>query len=401
MPSYEFKLPDIGEGVAEGEIIRWLVSEGDIVKEDQPLVEVMTDKVNVEIPSPKAGRIARIFTKVGEVVKVGANLVVLEIGGETRNEKPSSDASKERAVDESFSAQTIVQKRSESSLAAPATRKLAAELGVDLAKISGTGPGGRITSEDVKNESQKVATIATTKPEGERQEERVPLRGLRKIIAERMVRSAHSAAQVTHVDECDVTELIVLKNRLASRSDESGINAKMTFLPLIIKSLIPALKEYPFLNALFDDKMQEIVLKRSYNIGIATDTEQGLIVPVIKEADKKDLFELASEIESVVASGRSGKLSLDDVRGSTFTITNVGSVGGLYSTPLVNYPEVAILGIQKIVKRPIVKDDAVVIRDVMNFSLSFDHRVIDGAYAARFLNRVIREIENPSGLVSG
>ena len=396
MPPYEFKLPDIGEGVAEGEVLKWLVSEGDAVKEDQPLVEVMTDKVNVEIASPKAGKITKILAQVGQVVKVGANLVVFEIDGEETTEKPSSESRATQTPTASAAAQISRSEADSNILATPATRKLASELGVDLNTVVGTGPRGRITPEDVKKAAENRASPKSVVPTSTQAEERVPLRGLRKLIAERMSKSAHTAAQVTHVDECDVTELSQLRNRL--NIDQSRV--KITFLPLILKAVIPALKEYPFVNAFFDDEKQEIVLKKIYSIGIATDTEQGLIVPVIKEADKKDVFELAAEIDDLVTKGRSGKLSLDDVRGSTFTLTNVGSVGGLYSTPLVYYPEVAILAIQRIVKKPVVKNDAVVVRDMMNFSLSFDHRAIDGAYAARFTNRVIREIENPSNLVS-
>lgn len=395
MPLYEFRLPDIGEGVAEGEILKWLVSEGDAIKEDQPLVEVMTDKVNIEISSPKNGNIVRLLVKAGDVVKVGDCIVVFDIGGEVSQENPTIEGSQAK------NAETPVQaarSQNDTNLhAAPATRKLANELGVDLSLVVGTGPRGRITPEDVRTTATKLAKNISVPSESAKDEERVPLRGLRKIIAERMSKSAHTAAQVTHVDECDVTALSQLRNRLNS---ESANRVKITFLPLIMRAIIPALKEYPYVNALFDDEKQEIVLKKAYNIGIAIDTEQGLIVPVLKVADKKNVFELAAEIDGLVTKGRSGKLTLDDVRGSTFTLTNVGSIGGLYSTPLVYYPEVAILGVQRIVKRPTVKNDAVVVREMMNLSLSFDHRAIDGAYAARFMNRIIREIEEPVSLVS-
>ncbi len=393
MPPYEFKLPDVGEGVAEGEVLKWLVSEGDFIKEDQPLVEVMTDKVNVEIASPKSGKIARILAKVGQIVKVGTSIVVFDIDDEPGPQKSSLEASPATAT----SVATPEVALSEANvLATPATRKLANDLGVDLSAVTGTGPRGRITPDDVKSFAQShVSTSLSVSSSSMQDEERVPLRGLRKIIAERMSKSAHMAAQVTHVDECDVTELALLRSHLNS---ESGSGVKITFLPLLIRAVIPALKEYPYVNALFDDDKQEIVLKKTYNIGIATDTEQGLIVPVIKDADKKDVYELAFEIDNLVTRGRAGKLSLDDVRGSTFTLTNVGAIGGLYSTPLVYYPEVAIIGIQRIVKRPVVRNDSIVARDMMNLSLSFDHRAIDGAYAARFLNRIIREIENPASL---
>ncbi|MHB2036514.1 MAG: dihydrolipoamide acetyltransferase family protein [Nitrososphaerales archaeon] len=398
MTSYEFKLPDIGEGVAEGEVLKWLVSEGDIVKEDQPLVEVMTDKVNVEIPSPKSGRIAKIVAKVGDVVGVGQSLVVFEVE-DAESGTPQQSQSKHELGQAS---EVIRQDAQGNVLAAPATRKLASQLGVDIQSLVGTGQEGRVTVEDVQKASENFArsksTIASSVAEdqSDKRTELVPLRGMRKTIAERMVRSAHNAAHVTHVDEVDVTELVLLRNKLNSRADNGGENVKLTFLPFIIRALVPALKEFPYVNASIDDQKQEIVLKKYYNIGIATDTDQGLIVPVIRNVDEKSIFNLAIEIEDLVEKARTGNLNLDEVRDSTFTLTNVGSIGGLFSTPLVNYPEVAILGIQRIIKRPVVKNDSVVVRDMMNLSLSFDHRVLDGAYAARFLNRVIAMIENPA-----
>jgi len=402
MPSYEFKLPDIGEGVAEGEVLKWLVSEGDIVKEDQPLVEVMTDKVNVEIPSPKSGRIAKIVAKVGDVVGVGQNLVVFEVE-DAESGTPQQSQSK---YEQGQASERIRKDIQGNILAAPATRKLASQLGVDIQNLVGTGQEGRVTVEDVQKASETLArpksTIAAsvTGDLRDKRTEIVPLRGMRKTIAERMVRSAHNAAHVTHVDEVDVTELVLLRGKLNSRAVNGGKNVKLTFLPFIIRALVPALKEFPYVNASIDDQRQEIVLKKYYNIGIATDTDQGLVVPVIRDVDEKSIFNLAIEIEDLVEKARTGNLNLEEVRDSTFTLTNVGSIGGLFSTPLVNYPDVAILGIQRIVKRPVVKNDSIVVRDMMNLSLSFDHRVIDGAYAARFLNRVIAMIENPAFLAN-
>ncbi len=397
MQFYEFKLPDIGEGIAEGEIVKWLVAEGDIIKEDQPLVEVMTDKVNVEIPSPKAGKIAKVLAKAGEVVDVGQSIVVFEVeeGSETEKTVPASSAQKEivrqKIPNRGLSERAI--------LATPATRKLAKDLGIDITQIVGSGPEGRVSAEDVKRtangnsgKQQRTASALVSK----QSDERVPLRGIRRTIAGRMLKSTHLAAQVTHVDEADVTDLVLLRNQLKSQSGVSRI----TFLPLFIRAVVPALKEFPYMNALFDDERQEIVLKKYYNIGIASDTEQGLVVTVLKEADNKDIFSLANEIEALVEKARTGRLSLDEVHDSTFTITSVGSIGGLSSTPLMNYPEVAILGIQRITKKPVVKEDSIVIRDMMNLSLSFDHRVIDGAYAARFLNRVIENIQKPNSLTT-
>jgi 2-oxoglutarate dehydrogenase complex dihydrolipoamide succinyltransferase (E2) component len=393
--NYEFKLPDIGEGVAEGEILKWLVSEGEFVKEDQPIVEVMTDKVNVEIPSPKSGKIAKVVTRVGEVVKVGQTIVVFEIEGEAQGVTQTAPSTAHQVISQP---QTTDAPRE--VLATPATRKLAKELGVEIEKLKGSGPEGRVTSDDVERAAPRGSastnpTLAASTRTAVGSDERVPLKGIRKTIAERMSKSAHTAAQVTHVDEADVTQLVQLRNQIRTTWGEAK-NPKLTFLPLFIKAVIPALKEFPYVNALFEDGTQEIILKKYYNIGIATDTEQGLVVPVIRDADRKGILEIASEIEDLAARARAGKLALEDVRDSTFTLTSVGSIGGLFSTPLVNYPEVAILGIQRMIKRPVVRNDSIVIRDMMNLSLSFDHRVIDGAYAARFLNRVIQMIESPS-----
>lgn len=404
MQNYEFKLPDIGEGVAEGEVLKWFVSEGEEIGEDQPLVEIMTDKVNVEIPSPKAGKVSKILAKAGDVVRVGQSLVLLEVQPESEDmgrAVPSNHGKDEAKSEQSPIAAEV------GTLATPATRKLAHDLGVNLDRIIGSGPERRVTIADVRRAAEEASSPIQARGDqatslaSDNHEERVPLRGIRKTIAQRMAKSAHTAAQVTHVDEADVTELVLVRNRLREHDVVRKNQIKLTFLPMFIRAVIPALKEFPYVNALFDDDAQEIVLKRCYNIGIATDTDQGLVVPVIRDAEKKNIFDLAVEIEALVGKARAGTLSLDEVRDSTFTITSVGSVGGLFSTPLINYPEVAIMGIQRIVKRPIVKDDAITIREMMNLTVSFDHRVIDGAYAARFLNAVIRAVEKPSFIESG
>ena len=397
MQNYEFKLPDIGEGVAEGEVLKWFVSEGEEIREDQPLVEVMTDKVNIEIPSPKAGKVSKILAKAGDVVRVGQSLVLLEVQPESEVRKAvPSNHGKYEAKSESPITNEV------GTLATPATRKLAHDLGVNIDRVVGSGPEGRVTIADVRRAAEEGSSPIQVPPgqpnslASDNREERIPLRGIRKTIAQRMAKSAHTAAQVTHVDEVDVTELVLVRNKLREVDVVRRSQIKLTFLPMFIRSVIPALKEFPYVNALFDDDAQEIVLKGYYNIGIATDTDQGLVVPVIRDAEKKNIFDLAVEIEALVAKARAGRLSLDEVRDSTFTITSVGSVGGLFSTPLINYPEVAIIGIQRIVKRPIVKDGAITIREMMNLTLSFDHRVIDGAYAARFLNTVIGALERAS-----
>ncbi len=403
-------MPDIGEGIAEGEILKWLVKEGEAVKEEQALVEVMTDKVNVQIPSPWTGKVSKILAKEGETVKVGQVIIVIDSGveGQQNASKPAQAAGRpEATVSQQVQAPDQLGTSSAegvlATLATPATRKLARELGVDVTKVRGSGSTGRITEEDVRmaagqaRTSPQQPTPAPT-PVGRPNEERVQVRGLRKIVAERMSKSIHTTAQVTHVDEVDMTELVLLREAFKGSAEKRGV--KLTFLPLMIKAIIPALKEFPYVNASLDEQAGEIVLKKSYNIGIATDTENGLVVPVVKDADKKDVFEIAAEIQQLATKARSGQLTLDDVHGSTFTITNQGSVGGLFATPIINYPEAAILGTHKISKRPLVRDGKVEIRDVMYLSLSFDHRILDGAYAARFVNKVIGVIQDPKLLLA-
>ena len=391
----DLRLPDIGEGIAEGEILKWLVNEGQKVTEEQPLVEVMTDKVNVQIPSPSAGTVSRILAKEGDVVKVGQVIVVID-SGEAGSSAVKPAGPVERGSTPTTPSPTLSQPATQSGstaavLATPATRKLAREMGVDISVLKGSGSMGRITEEDVRRAaSGKQGSSAQAVAHAD--EERVPVRGLRKTVAERMSRSIHTTAQVTHVDEADMTELVRLREELKGEADKRGV--KLTFLPLLVKAVIPALKEYPYSNSSLDERTNEIVLKKSYNIGIATDTENGLVVPVVKDADKKDAFEIAAEIQSLAAKARAGRLSLEDVRGSTFTITNQGSVGGLFATPIINFPEAAILGTHKISKRPVVREGKVEVRDTMFLSLSFDHRILDGAYAARFVNKVAGVVQD-------
>ncbi|MGA2628048.1 MAG: dihydrolipoamide acetyltransferase family protein [Candidatus Bathyarchaeia archaeon] len=412
---YEFHLPDIGEGVAEGEVVKWLVKEGDAVKENQPLVEIMTDKVNVEISSPKQGIIQKLMAKEGEVVKVGqALLAIEEKGGQpsvsvperaavaTKPSLPPSAKTTTIARQQEIPLATPPQasRKPDEVLATPATRKLARDLGVDLTIVQGTGRGGRITDEDVQRFKQlgrtvAAVTVTTSGPRGV--EERVPLRGIRRKVAEHMLKSKNATAQVTHVDEVDMTEVVHLRERANASAEKRGV--KLTYLPFVIKALIPALKQYPYLNSSLDDEKEEIVLKKYYNIGIATDTESGLVVPVVKDAEHKSITQLATEIAKLSEKAHTGQLALNEVQGSTFTITNVGGIGGVFATPIINYPEVAILGLHKITKRPVVKDSGITIRDMTYLSLSFDHRVLDGAMAARFVNTIKQYLEDPKLLL--
>jgi 2-oxoglutarate dehydrogenase complex dihydrolipoamide succinyltransferase (E2) component len=404
--TYELKLPDIGEGVAEGEVLKWMVKEGDQIKEDQPIVEVMTDKVNVQIPAPRSGRVTKILVKEGDVAKVGQIIMVIDDGsGSPSPPTPSSPTAEPTHVAQAAPVQQLqVPPPASTVLATPATRRLARELGLEISSVKGSGPQGRVTDEDVRRASsgprQSSATVApqpqTPAMPGPR-EEFVPLRGIRKTIAERMVKSQATAASVTHVDEADMTELVLLREAFKASAQKRGV--RLTYLPFVIKALVPALKEFPYLNSSLNEQSGNIVLKKYYNIGIATDTEQGLVVPVVKDVDSKDIFELAGEIEKLADKARRGSLTLDEVRGSTFTITNVGAIGGIFATPIINLPEAAILGLAKITKRPAVREGAVEVRDMTYLSLTFDHRILDGAYAARFTSRVIEILQDTKKLL--
>lgn len=400
---FEFKLPDLGEGITEGEVLKLMAKEGDQVKEDQPIIEVMTDKVNVQIPSPRTGRVVRVMVKEGDIAKVGQTILVIDDGTGGASSLPPAAASPPPPVRPS--PPHAQPPPPQGVLATPATRRLARELGLDIGSLRGTGPQGRITDDDVRRSASSRSGPATVTlqappapPRGGPLEEVVPLRGMRKTISERMLRSLQTSAQVTHVDEADMTELVLLREAFKGSAEKRGV--RLTFLPFIIKAIVPALKEFPYVNSSLDEKSGSIIIKKYYNIGIATDTEQGLVVPVVKDVDSKDIFELAGEIEKLSDKARRGQLALDDVRGSTFTITNVGAIGGLFATPIVNLPEVAILGLHKIAKRPVIREGKVEIRDTTYLSLSFDHRVVDGAYAARFTARVIETIQDTKKLLS-
>lgn len=425
----EFKLPDIGEGLTEGEIVKWLVKPGDAVKEDQPMVEVMTDKANVEIPSPASGTVQKILAKEGEVVKVGAVIIVIGDAGkvaspesrvpaaEARAQKPEAPAKPEASA-RSISptpgnggthaappraaaapASTVAVEGLEKVLASPATRRLAREKGIDIRRIQGTGPRGRVTNEDVAGfagtgaAARDVSAPAYTGP----REERQPLKGLRRKISEKMVKSKYTAPHFTYVDEVDMTEIVYLRKALMEKVGPEG--PRISFLAFVVKALIPALRAYPLVNASLDDEKQELVLKRFYNIGIATATSEGLTVPVVKDADRKDVVQLSADIQRLSEAARAKKLSLEDLKDGTFTITSTGNIGGILATPIINHPEVAILGVHKISKRPVVRDGQIVIRDMAHLSISLDHRVVDGAVGAEFMNFLIRNLEHP-GLLS-
>jgi pyruvate dehydrogenase E2 component (dihydrolipoamide acetyltransferase) len=395
----EFKLPDIGEGVHEGEITKWLVEEGQDIKEDDPMVEVMTDKVTVEIPSPFAGKVLKLLAKEGEVVTVGTAILVVGEEGEAVPE-----AAKEEKVEEA--AKPTARKPEAPAapagrvLATPAVRKLARELGVDLARVKGTGPRGRITEADVRAlpaEPEVAAPVEAAAAEG--LVERVPLRGVRRRIADKMHRSKNTAAHFTYVEEVDMTNLVHLRERAKALAEKRGV--KLTYLPFIVKALVTALKEHPWLNGTMDDERNEFLMKRYYNIGIATATDQGLVVPVVKDADQKDVFRIAKDVDDLATRAREGKLKLADLQDGTFTITSLGAMGGMFATPIINYPEVAIVGIHKIEPRPVVRNGRIVVRDMMYLSCSFDHRIVDGHVGAAFVQTLGNYLEHPAMLFMG
>ncbi len=410
--AFEFKFPDIGEGLTEGEIVRWLVKEGDEIKEGQPLVEVETDKALAEIPSPKTGVILKIMAKEKEIVKVGQVIVIIGEKGEALAAPPPRPRSVgvvgelEEAPEEAPSVTVTAEPVktvlvSEHALATPAVRALAKELGVDINKVKGSGSEGRVLEKDVR----QFADAKEKPPEPEKKVtkvkkydlygyvDRIPLRGVRRSIAKAMVKSKYTAPHVTAMDEADVTELWKIREKEKKAAEKKGI--KLTILPFIIKAVIAGLSEHPYLNATLDDENEEIILKKYFNIGVATDTPEGLMVPVVKNAKDKSILQIAQELTQLVEKARNRTIDLADLKGGTFTISNYGALGGIYATPIINYPEVAILGVGKIREMPVVRNGKLVVRKILSLALSFDHRVVDGAEGARFLNTVIARLEDP------
>jgi len=458
----EVVLPELAESVVEGEILRWLVNEGEALRKDQPFVEVMTDKVTVELPSPYEGVLLQKLVKEGDVVPVHAPIALIAEPGEVAapiGEKPeaapSLQAQEERSIVEpgqvaeddganlslfkpdnkqeqvknpfskaaplSAAQSTAVAQPHGRVIAVPAARKLARELGLDIAQIPGSGPGGRVRVEDVKAYAEKqaskevrppseaalergsppllgLAPVQYKTPKGyENQETRVPLRGLRRAIAQQMMASHLYTVRTLSVDEVDMTELVALRNRLKPEAEAQGV--KLSYLPFIFKAVAVALKKFPALNSSLDEARQEVVLKHYVNIGMAVAAENGLIVPVVRDVERKSLLQIAREVGDLAEKARLGKLSPEEVSGSTFSITNIGSIGALFSFPIINVPDAAILGVHSIQKRPVVDErDEIVVRQMMYLSLSFDHRLVDGAEAARFCKEVIRLLEKPERL---
>ena len=378
--AYQFKLPDIGEGVAEAEIVKWLVQVGDTVAEDQPLVEVLTDKATVEIPSPRAGRVSSLGGAEGATIPVGSVLLEIEVAGE----EPVASHVAVASAPPKAAVQAVAPASGMRVEVVPAARQLAKEKGLDLATITGTGPNGRITLDDVHRAAPPMAVERAL-------EERVPLRGLRKRIAEHMTMAARTVPQFTFVAEVDMGAVAADRETRKAEAQKEGV--RLTYVAYVVRALIPALQKFPLLNASLDEVKGEIVLKRHYDIGIATATEEGLVVPIVHNADAHDLIGLARTIEHLADGARAKKLTPGDLSGGTFTVTTTGARGGLLATPIVHHPQVAILGVHAIVDRPVVRDGQIVARPMTNLSLSLDHRVVDGQVGADFLYEVIANLE--------
>lgn len=427
---FNFILPDLGEGITEGEVRKWIVKEGDKVEEHQNVLEIETDKAVVEVPSPKKGTVLKINKGEGEIVKVGEVLMTIAEEGETVEEKKPAEAKKpaekkeerEKSVsvvgvlpEEEEEARPAAEKKPEEKkeereksvsvvgaqpeaeeevvLATPAVRAAARELGIDLSKVKGTGPGGSVTKEDLTS-----ATAA--KPKEKKAEdvfgpvERIPLRGLRRTIAKNLIASQKTTAFVTGMSEVDITDLWDLREKEKKPLLEKGVH--LTFLPFFIKAVIHALAEHPMLNSSLDDENEEVIIKKYYAIGIAVDTPDGLMVPVIKNPVGKTILDLSLEIQGLSVKARERKIKLEEMKGGTFTITNYGHFGGYFATPIINYPEAAILGTGMITEKPWVKNGKIVVRKILPLSLTFDHRLTDGVDASRFLAKVTSYLEDPA-----
>jgi len=464
----EFKLPDIGEGTVEGEIVRWLVKPGDKVRADQPVVEVMTDKATVELTAPKAGVVTELKAEAGKIAKVGSVIYLLDDAAGAAAPAAAAPAAKAaapaaaaaagaaRGANGGVPAATATMTApatpapaaaapaaappsgpERKPLATPATRKLARELGVDLALVRGSGPNGRVTDDDVRaatapapaqtapraavqkaleevsvTMAQAAPAVAPAAPShapaaastflgGEEPVERIPFRGVRKAIATQMTRSKFTATHYTYVEEVDMTEIVRFREEEKDAAKERGV--KLTFLPFIAKAVVAALKKHPMLNAELDEKTQEIVLKKFYHLGLSIQADAGLSVGVCRHVDRRSIYDLAKEIDRLVNAVRAGKAAPQDLKGSTFTITSAGNIGGVLATPIINFPEVAILGVNQIKKRAVVRtnaagEDEIVVRHMMFLSISLDHRIVDGAVAAHFMNDVVALLERPHRL---
>nr|WP_246596081.1 dihydrolipoamide acetyltransferase family protein [Bacillus alkalicola] len=425
-------MPDIGEGIHEGEIVKWEVEEGQEVKEDDVLCEVQNDKAVVEIPSPVDGKIKKIHVEEGVVTTVGTVIVSFETdavqppsahGDHDEEESQQEETQENDQAKAEVASEPAVQADVDENrrvIAMPSVRKYAREKGVTIAKVAGSGKNGRVLKDDIDKylsgetvaaggatdtaaeaptttQAAEKKPVAPYQPANAELETREKMSGIRKAISKAMVNSKHTAPHVTLMDEIDVTDLVAHRKKFKAVGQEKGI--KLTFLPYVVKALTSALREYPILNTSLDDATEEIVHKHYYNIGIAADTEKGLLVPVVKDTDRKSIFAISDEINQLATKAREGTLGSDEMRGGSCTITNIGSAGGQWFTPVINHPEVAILGIGRIAEKAVVKDGEVVVAPVLALSLSFDHRIIDGATAQNALNHIKRLLNDPQLIV--
>ncbi len=429
---YIFKFPDIGEGISEGKILEWYVKKGQAVKAGESLVKMETDKVVTDIPSPKDGTITSVFGKEGDVINVDDPLVELELEGvspeeaqaiaaerpKPLEEKPVEEkgfgvvGSIEVAGDSAFlpagseglptKEEPAEDKPRKKALATPVARAMAKDLGVDINLVPGSGPGGRVMKKDIRTfyESARPATTPTPAGGAVPEVPRVkvePLSQMRKTIARNMIRSKQSAAHMTVIDDVEISELVKLRGQHKEAYAKRGV--KFSYLPFILKAVVHALKEFPSLNSEMDLEKGTLALKQYYNIGIAVDTDDGLVVPVIRDVDKLSVFELSQAIMDAAERARERKLTMDDFKDGTFTVTNYGSIGGAYGVPVINYPQAAILGVGRLSKTPVVKDDEIVVGHVLPLSMSVDHRIVDGADAARFISTVMEFLKDPISLL--
>ncbi|TWE08987.1 pyruvate dehydrogenase E2 component (dihydrolipoamide acetyltransferase) [Neobacillus bataviensis] len=429
--SFQFKMPDIGEGIHEGEIVKWFVKPGDKVQEDDVLCEIQNDKAVVEIPSPVEGTVQEVLVGEGTVATVGQVLVTFDAPGyenlqfkgddhaeeaPKQAEAPAAAPAQENAAPAAEAPQAVADPNRR-VIAMPSVRKYAREKGVEIRLVSGSGENGRVlktdidaflsggatapaaevtapAAEEAKTEAPKAAAPI---PQGEYPETREKMSGIRKAIAKAMVNSKHTAPHVTLMDEIDVAKLVAHRKKFKEVAAAKGI--KLTFLPYIVKALTSALREFPVLNTSLDDATSEIIHKHYYNIGIAADTEKGLLVPVVKDADRKSVFTISNEINELAGKARDGKLAPNEMKGASCTISNIGSAGGQWFTPVINHPEVAILGVGRIAEKPIVRNGEIVAAPVLALSLSFDHRMIDGATAQNAMNHIKRLLNDPELLL--
>ena len=430
---YEFRLPDLGEGIAEGEILRWHVEPGEHVGEDAPLVDVETDKAAVTIPSPAGGRLLSLGGKVGDVVSVGSVIAVIDAAGGpevTGAAPPLPEASPPAATAAVVEAEAARPPAGHPVPAAPATRRLARELGVDLRAVTPTGPAGRVTPEDVSRHAAASAPGTAPEPPDTAPDrlaevsyaahaasaipfldleplpdfsqwgpvEIEPLRSIRRRVAHKMTTSKILVPHVAHMDEADVTELEAFRHRERERRD-GGEGPRLTLLAFVVKAVTAGLRAAPAFNASLEPFKEEIVYKRYYHLGIAADTGRGLVVPVIRDTDRKSIIEIAADIQGAAERAREGRLGVEELRGGTFTITNVGPLGGTALIPAINYPEVAILGMGRVQEKPVVREGEIVIRKMLPLTLAFDHRIADGADAARFVSELVRHLSDPNLLL--